>query len=226
MEMKPFELRVSFRSPMVYYDPPTLDGIAAYAFGREKMTGKANAVYPWANGRDVGSDLLFGRILLWDDIPLASQFLPDHEPVDFFDSWKCRFESKYHNMLEFGKAKRQIDTQSGFYRSYNMPLPAKAVRSGKWFFIGDGERLFDAVRNNMVAFGKKSAQGFGWIDTMSLSESDFLPLDVLKKRPIPAKIAAKLGISGARKYCTYKPPYWGKKDVAECVVPKGGDFNE
>jgi hypothetical protein len=153
-----------------------------------------------------------------EGVPLCTSMMFDDEPVDFMDSWKKRWESKYSTYAAFGKAKRQVNTASGKYRSYNMPLPGKLVKSGYWEFIGE-ESLESLLKETIWGIGKKTSMGFGIVEGYQLDGSENNELYILKNRPVPLKIARQYGIqTGTVKYCSWIYPYWDNKNMTECII--------
>ena len=219
--MQPYELRVKFYSPVVFYDPPILDSLILYCIHRE--LNKNRCVYRTVAGEEHGVD---GVRPMYDVIQcteegvfLSTQFLYERG-VEFLDSWKKRFESKYHYLVDFGKGRRRVNISQGKYRSYDMPLPAHVVLEGWWLFIGDGRQVKRLMEDNLVAVGKKSAEGFGWIDSLMLIERpDVARRDILSLRPIPKIVAEKYGILGNERIMAWRPPYWKRKNQSLCMVP-------
>ena len=220
--MQPCELRVKFYSPIVFYDPPILDSLILYCIHRE--LNKHRCVYRTVAGVEHGVD---GVQPMYDVIQcteegvfLSTQFLYE-QGVEFLDSWKKRFESKYHYLVDFGKGKRRVNVSQGKYRSYNMPLPAHVVPEGWWLFIGDGGEVKRLIEDNLVAIGKKSAEGFGWVESLTLVERpDLTPRDILALRPIPKPLAEKYNIFGSERVMAWRPPYWKRENQGLCVVGK------
>ena len=150
---------------------------------------------------------------------LSTRFQYKRE-IEFLDSWKKRFESKFHHLADFGKARRRIDTSQGKYRSYNMPLPAHVVEEGWWLFVGNGQEVKRLIEDNLVAVGKKSSEGFGWIESLTLIERpEITRKNILVLRPTPKKIAEQYGISGNERIIGWRPPYWKRSNQSICVVP-------
>jgi len=224
--MKSYILWLKFYSPPVYYQPPTLDGIISYCLAIEEMRKDGLMIY-YAKPQALPAHLRgLDRLNFVIDtkggafgVSLSSFFQPIGEVSEYLDSWKKRFDSEYAQYCNFGHGVRKINTGSGKYRSYNMPLPVKVVSMGYFVFIGDGPEVVRLIRDNIVGIGKKVSEGWGWIDQIELKESNLEWRDVLMMRPVPIHIAANHGIDGARQICGWKPPYWERRNICECVVP-------
>lgn len=224
--MRAYKLNIKFYSPMVYFHPPTIDSIIAFCIAKESARKEGLTAYynqpqalPFHNA---GLDVLHKIIKHKGGahgVPVASYFQPDQE-IEYLDSWKKRFDSAHAKIAHFGHGARRINTASGQFRSYNVPLDTKVVGSGSFFFIGDRQEVLRLLRGNIVGIGKKVSEGFGWIDRLSIEESDFIWRDILRLRPVPVSTAINYGIDGARLVCAWKPPYWKRENICECVVPE------
>lgn len=222
--MRPYKLAVSFYSPLVLYDPITLDALVAYALVTRRNTRLGTFCLPQQiQGRDEEvrhelHELIAHQTPLYP-VTMASYLQPIGNVAEYLDSWKKRFESKYSRLADFGRARRRVNTGSGKYRSYNMPLPAMTMRAGFFAFIGKGPEVVELLESYVPAMGKKRAEGFGWIDRLELIEADYTCYDIARMRPVPREIAEKHKIKGMLKYCAWQSPYWLRKNMCECVVP-------
>ena len=210
---------------MVYFYPPTLDAIISFALAKESAMQDGTIAYynrphelPF---HQKGLSKLYGVIQHKGGsagVAVASWFQPEQE-INYIDSWKKRFEREYVGMADFGQGRRRINTASGHYRSYNMPLDAHVVASGYFAFIGDGSEVLRLIDEYIPGIGKKVSEGFGWIDQIKLIESDLEWRDILKLRPVPIHLARNHGIDGNRRICAWKAPYWRRGNICECVAP-------
>ena len=196
-----------------------LDAILSYCLQRENHRHIGYYAGTWRNREFDGINRLPEVLGFHGEIPLATRMQYDAGAPIYADSWKKRFEPKYAILADFGKAKRRIDTSSGQYRSFNMPLPARVIQEAWFFFIGDGTRVQELLDRWIWAIGKKPSEGFGVIKNITLHPWDINELEVLSMRPVPVEIAQSLGIQGMEQYCAWRPPYWGRRNHARCVVP-------
>lgn len=226
--MESYLLRVKFYSPMVYYHVPTLDAVISWCLARAHADEGAKAFchLPLATPeKNYGLNLL-NRVIEHKGggfgVPVASMLQPDHPPHEFEDAWKKRFESKHARLADFGKARRRINTSSGLYRSYNVPMPAKSLASGWFVFRGDGYVVRDLLETWLIGIGKKVTEGFGWIEEWRLEESALTWREILALRPVPVRLAPHLGIetTGRRQELhAWKPPYWLRRNCELCLMP-------
>lgn len=228
--MRQYRISVNFYSPMVFYDPPMFDALVGYAWLKKNTETMCRYITPHKSRKydDLVDEGVKKHIKFTSDgVPLCTFMLFDGEPVDFTDSWKKRWESKYANYASFGKAKRRINTASGKYRSYNMPLPGKLVKSGYWEFFGD-KAVVGLLEKTIWGIGKKSGMGFGIVDDYQIDESKNDELFILKNRPVPLSLARQYGIiDGTMRYCSWIYPYWDKRNFTECIISNssGGGGN-
>lgn len=210
---------------MVYYHQVTLDAIISYCLAREGNMKKQLGNYCIPQSLPPNNNMLNTLHLIIEHkggafgVPCSSFFQPIDEITEYLDSWKKRFESKHVYIADFKNAKRRINTASGQYRSYNNPLPGKVVNAGWFAFIGDGQEVMRLIESNIVGIGKKVSEGFGWIENMELRESELTWKEILAMRPVPLFIAENHGINGNRQIHGWKPPYWLKENICECIVP-------
>lgn len=223
--MRPYKLEISFYSPLILYHLITLDALVTYALAmRRPNHHKGYFCKPQIMIKQEDSDIIKRELhhLITHHTPLypvtMASYIQPVQKIEYLDSWKKRFESKYAKLADFGKARRRIDTTSGKYRSYNMPLPAVVVQKAFFAFIGKSD-VADMVNDYIVGIGKKRNQGFGWIRDIELSEADYTCFDIACMRPIPEEIAKKHGIKGMLKYCAWQSPYWLRDNMCKCIVP-------
>jgi len=220
--MRAYKLEVSFYSPLILYDLITLDALVAYALAVKYNNRKGFFCNPQAVKQDNNIIKHELQHLITHHTPLYPIIMASYiQPVlkiEYLDSWKKRFESKYAGLADFGKARRRVDTSSGKYRSYNMPLPAVVVQKAFFVFIGKSD-VADMINDYIVGIGKKRNQGFGWIRDMKLSNADYTCFDIARMRPVPEEIAKKHDIKGMLKYCAWQSPYWLRDNMCKCIVP-------
>ena len=223
--MQPYNLLVDFYSPIALYHPLALDSVVAYCLAKRRIKNCCKICLPQkVNGKDEEikhelHHLITHHTSLYP-VSMASNFQFVGPTSEYLDSWKKRFESKYAYLADFGKARRRINTGSGKYRSYNMPLPCIVGTMGYFAFIGKGPEIVDLLGQYIVALGKKRSEGFGWIKAMELKKANYSPYDIARMRPIPLEIAQRNKITGRRTICAWQSPYWLRENICECIVPE------
>ncbi len=227
--MDSYRVDIEFYSPCVYYEPPTLDAAVSWCLAREHNMRRGFFQMPMATPEKNRGLNLLNKVVEHKvggyGVPVSSWMIPAHDPLEFLDAWKKRFENKYVDLADFGRGRRRVNTSSGKYRSHNFPLPAKAVQAC-WFFVrGDGEWIQRLLENHLVGLGKKVSEGFGWISNLAISPVDLGWREILALRPVPVRLAPALAIETAgrkTKLCAWKPPYWMRRNTELCLVPEVG----
>ncbi|MDA8115745.1 MAG: hypothetical protein M0Z43_13625 [Acidithiobacillus sp.] len=230
MGFKPYTLHIKFYSPCVYTTPITLDAVIAWCIAKRKAADEQYLGFyqmPGSVPETEGLNQLnrvIKHVVGGYGVPVASYMQSDTEPIQFAESWKTRFESKFAHLCNFGGGRRRIDTASGFYRSYNMPLPAKSIDRCWFAFIGDGAAVLDLLQNEVVGICKKVGEGFGWLDQVELYEASWTWQQICRMRPFPKRFADgsdhDIGVSDQQQaVCGWKPPYWLRRNIEVCYVP-------
>jgi len=217
--MQGYKLHVTFYSPCVFYHRPILDSILSYCLQRESQNHLGYYAGTWRDREFEGINRLPEVIAFQREIPMTTFLQYGGNIPVYMDSWKKRFEPKHVHLADFGKARRRIDTTSGQYRSFNMPLSAKVIQDGWFGFIGDGERVLELMNRWIWAIGKKPSEGFGVIDSIRLEPWVCAAKDILALRPVPIDVAKEWELNGIEQFCAWRPPYWGRRNHARCIVP-------
>lgn len=134
--------------------------------------------------------------------------------VEGADHWTCRFDAGLSDLIE-PRPKARIDTASGRYRGYRMPIYYRHAISVSWYVRGDRE-ILTSLLCDVTHLGKKISQGWGAILRWQVEPSteDWSvtgPAGALM-RPIPTTDpdAPLIG---------YRPPYWHPRRQAPCRMP-------
>lgn len=212
-----YRITFSMTSPICYFELPVFDAILSYCeyAGRRKASD-----YHTAQGKEV-DDV---------EIPLVKHDLGFYHASYMFtdnvvggsDSWKKRWASRYDQVADFGKAKRRVDTGSGKFKSYSIPLVTQSCKEAWFYFDGDVDAVADMI-DRIYGFGKKVAIGFGWFSGFEIeAEPDdryrwFRPLP-----QCPEIMAELLKLGGIRiepGYGAYKIPRWLPEHQGQIVTP-------
>jgi hypothetical protein len=76
------------------------------------------------------------------------------------DHWNKRFDSRFVDLMDFGRRRGKVITEQGKYRAYHMPLFYRTARRVHWYCVGDKVEL-KALLSMVTHIGKKPAQGWG-----------------------------------------------------------------
>lgn len=215
-------IRVAFYSPPVWYTPPLLDSLVAYALNREATLAEGRGASFCGPGWD--------RQGIWHQLreivrqaggcSVCTAFRVDGVELPARESIKKRFEARYRHLVDWGGRKAKLNTSAAPWRAYDKPMPAHACLGGWWDVCGDVARILDLLRSHVVGVGKDVNAGFGWIRQVTAEPIEATTQDILRQRPVPVAIAEQLGIAGGRvEVCAWRAPYWSRANVAPCVVP-------
>jgi CRISPR type IV-associated protein Csf3 len=98
-------------------------------------------------------------------------------------------------VVDFQGRRGVINTKSGFYKGYRMPLITYLCPKLIWYAVGDPLEIA-RMCNQITHIGKKRSQGYGRVSEWSVALMD---TDLSSLRAIPATEGQPMGI---------RPPYW------------------
>lgn len=213
-------VRVEFYSPPVWYTPPLLDSVVAYALNRAATLAEGRASYcgPAWDRTGIWQQLRLlvrqaGGCSVCTELQLEGPDLPARESI------KKRFEARYRDLIDWGGKRAKINTSAAPWRGYDKPMPAHAVAAGYWDVSGDIEAILGLLTAHVVGIGKDVNAGFGWVRSLAALPLDVPTVEILRRRPVPVAIARQAGLTGGRiEVRAWKCPYWSRANVTECVV--------
>lgn len=146
-----------------------------------------------------------------------------HASVSFFDVGKMystllhkRFCEEY---LDLNRVRvKKIDRGRGYFKDYRMRFITIPARTVTFYACGIKEEIQELLEA-LPGLGKKVSVGFGEIQSFSIEEIDediSVVKDGVAMRPIPKDM---LQYWGDLAVLAYKPPYWDRTCVKECVPP-------
>jgi CRISPR type IV-associated protein Csf3 len=139
--------------------------------------------------------------------------------------WHKRFDDHLDNYIDFGKRRGKIDTKSGKYKAYRMPMVVQLFDRLEWYAVGDPE-VVRALCRGITHIGKKTSQGLGAVDywTVEPWPEDWSEAAGGKlARAIPVELGLPPGITGGRVgIYGIRPPYWHADHQALCHMPEVG----
>lgn len=145
--------------------------------------------------------------------------------------WNRRTDDK--NFENVCGVEKKINTGSGSFRNYRMPIIENLCKEFKWYIVGDKEQI-ESLLKSIKCVGKKAiAQGIGevneWIVENIGNDYSIFKEDMLIKT-VPVSYlnndVTKYGShNSVVKLCNYRPPYWlmpphQKASHKMCIVPK------
>lgn len=144
------------------------------------------------------------------------------QPVaEYVVHWHKRFDDEHIAYL--APSAKKVETGSGRYRGYRMPMPILLFDYLEWFAVGDAARVRDLCRL-LTHVGKKSSQGFGPVaewEVIPWSEDWSCWRDGQPMRPIPVSdlpAGAPAGLAAAVR--GIRPPYWHTPAWRRCLLPR------
>lgn len=142
---------------------------------------------------------------------------------EFVTRWSKRFCNKNDNLIMFtGKGKQRIETGSGHFKNYHMPLIVRSFKEVIFYARGNKEEIEKAL-NYVYYIGKKSSQGYGEVREWIIEEieENFSILDHFGKpmRNIPARLISNLDVSKKYEFkeMALYPPY-RRKEKELCII--------
>lgn len=210
-------------SPICYYELPIFDAILSYC---EYASRRKATDYHTPQGSEVRDSIKeYGIAIPLNQHKLGfyhASYMFSDNVVEGSDSWKKRWASRYDKITDFGKAKRRIDTGSGKFKSYSIPLVTQSCKKA-WFYFDGNADIVSTMIDSIYGFGKKVAIGFGWFSGFEIEDK----YDERFKwfRPLPAcpEIMMELmkldGIRIEPGYGAYKIPRWLPENQGQIVIP-------
>jgi len=171
------------------------------------------------------ADLPFERRGAGYDWYWACSFNTEIPLTEYVMHWHKRFDDHMEQYIDFGSKRGRVDTKSGKYKAYRMPLVVQLFDRLTWYAVGD----LDVVRDLCSAvthLGKKSSQGLGAVDYWSVEpwpEDWSETREGRLTRGIPAELALPEGVqTGRLAQYGVRPPYWMREHQRVCYMPEVG----
>lgn len=174
----------------------------------------------------ITAELPFERRGTGDDWYWSCSFnneAPLHEYVMY---WHKRFDDHLEQYIDFRGRRGRIDTKSGKYKAYRMPLVVQLFDRLVWYAVGNPDAVLDLCRG-VTHIGKKSSQGLGAVDYWEVEPwpEDWSVTDGKKlTRAVPLADMPPDMASHVRKY-GIRPPYWLHQHQRPCFMPEVGKGN-
>jgi CRISPR type IV-associated protein Csf3 len=157
----------------------------------------------------VTADLPLDRREAADEWYWAASFAFGQPVMEEVVYWHKRFDAmQAETYVDFGKSRGVVDTKSGHYKAYRMPLCVFLVPEFTWYVVGDQieiKKLLDLKTH----IGKKPSQGYGRVREWIIEPAEE---DLSHVRPIPDPNGAdEWGI---------RPPYWALQNSCRVQWPQ------
>ncbi len=211
-----YRITFNMTSPIVYMKLPIFDSILAYAkYQNQRKLSDTKS----PSGNEIDNIELPLKKHAQYDFYLASYVFSDHIE-EGIDSWKKRWASRHDFIADFGEARRRVNTASGDFKSYDIPLVTQSARKIWFYFDGDPVKV-GAILQNLNGIGKKTAIGFGWFSDFQIEESQEnyalcrpLPFEFLK-----TNLRELQGLRVTKEFGAWKMPYWKAEYQGDILIP-------
>ena len=143
---------------------------------------------------------------------------------DGMEHWRKRWHEQNDFLVDFGKSKRRIDTASGDYRSYNMPIPTIQAEEIKFYFESENPEEVEKILFDLAGIGKNVNSGYGWFSDFTINQKE-TNKKLIFYRYLPSsyemrKWMERNKINYTEKNGRYFPPYWDRSKSDLILVPK------
>lgn len=141
------------------------------------------------------------------------------------DHWNKRFDSKFADLINFGKRRGKVIIEQGRYKAYHMPVFYYAARQIEWYCIGDKAEI-EYLLSTVTHLGKKPSQGWGRVSRWKIeswSEDWSVWRDGNLTRGISAEdwSAVKNNEPFNLMHYGIRPSYYRRKNQMPVVKPDG-----
>jgi hypothetical protein len=212
-----YKITFNMTSPIVYMTLPIFDSILAYAeYCLERKISDAKTPH--------GSEINEIKLPLEKhpdyDFYLASYMFSDHIE-EGLEAWRKRWDCRHDFMADFGKSKRKINTASGEFKSFDIPLVTQSAQKVWFYFDGDPFEVDFVIRNGLNGIGKKTSHGFGWFSDFEIEESKE---NLTLCRPLPIEfmktnLKELRGYSILTSFGSWRMPYWKAEYQERIIIP-------
>jgi len=204
-------VRAWLRTPVISDEFLPLDGVLLFQAMRREY-GPQDATLPGATRAAEGVRVpLEHRNAASDFWYHACSFAQWGPHSDGKSYWERRVNTDRLDIVDMGRSAK-INTSSGRYRLYHMPVFYRTARHVDWYAEGD----LDEVRtllSSCWAIGKKAAQGWGRV--MSWEVSDW-PEDLTWMRAVP--VGGRDFDPALALFTGFRPPYWLPQNQTICEL--------
>lgn len=212
-----YKITFQLRTAVSFIERPTFDGMLAWCY----MKDKYGIVEQKLNIENVES---------FDDMPLvrhpegyflASWMQFDEDlAVEFTQTWKKRWANQHDHLADFGKKVKKVRINAGDYKSYDMPIVLQNVKEVWFYFASENvDRVRSLLTNHLWGIGKKTAQGYGEIESFEIEEIEVNPFLTSILRPTPVNSSDLKNLTNLSvKMMGFRPPYWLPENQAFCLV--------
>lgn len=217
------KITFNMTSPISYMTLPIFDSILAYAeyCMRRKIS---DAKTP--HGNEITEEPLPLEKHPNYDFYLASYMFAEHIE-EGLDAWRKRWDARHDQLANFGKARRRINTASGEFKSFDIPVVTQSTKAVWFYFKGNADGV-ELILKELNGIGKKSDIGFGWFSDFEIEDAKE---DMTLCRPLPMEFVKTnlkelQGLSLSSGFGSWRMPYWKAEYQEKIVIPKPIEENQ
>jgi hypothetical protein len=180
-------------------------------YGCQEFTQSGSDHEPRVTGVQLPLKRVDGHLPSWYYASSFAQW--DGEVAEGIDHWNKRVDESLCYLVDFRGRRGKIDTKSGPYKGYHMPIFYRHSLAVRWYVVGEPQEVRKLLRFAGY-LGKKTSQGWGavskWeVEPHSEDWSVHGP-DGKLMRAVPAASGTLYG---------FRPSYWLRKNQALCLLP-------
>lgn len=208
-----YKITFKIKTPMSFSGAVMFDGILAYAYAQEQLTGVDCQTQKLSYSKDELIDFSPMPLVKHEDGYFMASWMFYEDTVEYLGSWKKRWANEHDELSDFGSQKRKVRINAADFKSYDTPIRLVDIPECWFFFQSDNpDEVSRLISNHVFGIGKKTSQGNGLIESFSITPIDYNPFKNTI-RPIPVG-APGPGIQ----FVGYYPPYWMQENQGFCRV--------
>ena len=152
------------------------------------------------------------RVEIGDDWWYACSFAIGETAGERTTFWHKRFDAQIaEDYADFGGRRAKVNSKSGPYKGYRMPITIFLIPRLTWYCVGDATEIRELLEN-VTHIGKKRSQGYGRIRRWAVGETSE---DLSWMRPTPDENGDEV--------TSIRPPYWESSNLRVCKWPPGSE---
>ncbi|MEG3070991.1 MAG: hypothetical protein RQM92_09455 [Candidatus Syntrophopropionicum ammoniitolerans] len=135
-----------------------------------------------------------------------------------------RFDDHMERYIDFKSRRGKVDESSGRLKAYRMPLNILLFAGAlEWYAVGNLGEVQELCRG-IVSVGKKSAQGYGFVDCWEVVPwpedwSESWNGRITRALPAEQGLPPGVKVANMRQY-GIRPPYWRRESQAIVFMPE------
>ena len=220
--MEPMRIRAYLLDGRVAATEPylPLDSILAAEWARKNYPEEFyNPPKPGQNEGWIIADLPFEKRGQGNRWYWACSFNQTRPVKEYIMHWNRRFDDQFEKYIDFQGKRGKVDSSSGRYKAYRMPLTVLLFPYLEWFAVGDIEAVRELCQG-VAAIGKKPSQGLGFVKEWEVMpwHEDWSEIGPDGKLMRALYELPRGGKAIMRQY-GMRPPYWRRENQGVVYCP-------